>query len=123
MSNKKKAASTPNGGDGLNTSGKDIIKAIRTQIILLNYPTQYDEIWVNVKTNRICLIKWDVFGMGRGCAVIKSVPEITTAQGAETVAQIRLEFGADMLYYIDTDFKKYFHTRCIERRGCYGCLN
>ena len=62
MSNKKKAASTPNGGDGLNTSGKDIIKAIRTQIILLNYPTQYDEIWVNVKTNRICLIKWDVFG-------------------------------------------------------------
>lgn len=117
MSNKKKASSTPN------SSGKDIIKAIRTQIILHNYPMQYDEIWADVRTNRICLVKWNAFGMGQDCTVIKSVPAMTTAQGAETVAQIGREFGAGMLHCINKDFKEYCQIRCIERKGDSVCLN
>lgn len=124
MKNRKKKTALPlRDSGGPKTGSKDIIKAIQAQIILHNYPMQYDEIWANVKTNRICLVKWDAFGMGRDCTVIKSVPAMTTTQGAETVAQIGREFGAGVLHCITVDFKEYCKFRCAEKKGGGVCLN
>lgn len=118
MSNKKKAASTPNGSDGPNTDSKCMYKIVNEKDI----PAQFDEAWFKSNSRTVWLVKWDTTNTGYHCVLALRLPGKNSAGIAKSIKKVISKYQVDRVDCIACDFKEYFRQK-VEERGAYLCLN